>query len=91
MKKFLVLLFLVFSFNAQANSWIVPLIGGLVGGIIVGEVIASPIYGYSPQPYYPPVYYLPPQPIYYQHQPVYVQPMNEYYRDLEVRRRYGNY
>ena len=56
---------------------------------------------YSPQIVYvappQPVYVLPPQPayvppptVYYNQAPVYVQPAQEYYENLELRRRYGD-
>lgn len=95
MKKILVVFLLIFSSYAQANSqWVWPLVGGLVGGVIIGEVAAQPRYpyGYYPQPMYapPPVYYQPP-PVYYQPAPMYYQEYyrNEYYREMANRRLQG--
>ena len=96
MKKFLVVLLLVFSNNTLAD--------GMFGSIIIPDIIITPSYGYyhqysplyfsrQPDYYYPPqpVYVIPPQPGYYRQAPVYVQPAQEYYENLELRRRYGNY
>ena len=54
----------------------------------------QPVYVAPPQPVYvvpPEQVYAPPQQIYYNGAPVYRQPAQEYYRDLELRRRYGEY
>ena len=53
----------------------------------------QPVYVAPPQPVYvipPQQVYVPPQQIYYQGAPVYRQPAQEYYQDLELRRRYGD-
>ena len=89
MKKILVVFLLIFSSYTQANSqWVWPLVGGLVGGVIIGEVAAQPRYPYGY--YQPPVYYQPP-PVYYQPTPMYYQEYyrNEYYREMANRRLQG--
>ena len=59
MKKLMFILILCSS-NAQAHDWVLP----LVGGVVIGSVIGNSHYDHRPY-YEPRPYYQPPAPVYY--------------------------
>ena len=90
MKKLLPILLITLSFNANARgNFVAPLIGGLIGGVIIGEMVTRPPVPTYPQPYVetpvyiqPNGYYQVPPPVYYPQPQIYYPQYNRgYYYD----------